>query len=80
MTEISTPVESEILSKPELVDITGWSLKAKQIEWLTVRGWKFTTNAVGEPIVGRWYARMKLAGLEFSPKLSMATPDFSKVI
>lgn len=35
----------------------------KQIEWLTIRGWKYELNAAHKPIVGRIYARLKLAGV-----------------
>lgn len=78
---ISTPIESEILSVDELTGITGCARKELQIKWLTAKGWKYDTNANGKPIVGRLYARMKLAGIELSEAVnpSSALPDFSKV-
>ena len=80
-TQISTPVESEILTQAELVELSGRSRKDAQIAWLRLAGWKFTVNAVEAPIVGRWYARMKLAGVDLSAAATplRVAPDFSKV-
>jgi hypothetical protein len=79
--QLSTPIQSEILSPAELTDISGRSRKDDQITWLRANGWQHAVNAAGHPIVGRWYARMKLAGVElsetFTPQIAM--PDFSKV-
>ncbi|WP_223818586.1 DUF4224 domain-containing protein [Pseudomonas aeruginosa] len=36
---------------------------SKQIEWLENHHWNYETNAVGRPIVGRVYARLRLAGV-----------------
>lgn len=78
--QFSTPIESEILTDDELKSISGRAHKDAQIGWLRANGWKFATSAVGSPIVGRWYARMKLAGVELSDAVSpkVITPDFSK--
>lgn len=80
--QISTPIETEILSADELKGISGRAYKDDQIAWLKAKGWKHDTNAAGAPIVGRWYARMKLAGVELSETFSptVAMPDFSKVM
>lgn len=79
--QINTPIETEILSADELAGISGRSYKDDQITWLKSKGWKYDTNAAGKPIVGRLYARMKLAGVELSEALSPVSgmPDFSKV-
>ncbi|MES2832454.1 MAG: DUF4224 domain-containing protein [Pseudomonadota bacterium] len=58
------PIESEILQNDELCKLTGRMLVKHQIAWLTANGWKFHLSALGSPIVGTWYARMKLAGIE----------------
>lgn len=78
--QISMQIETEILSVEEIVEITGRARKEGQIAWLLAKGWKHSTNAAGVPIVGRWYARMKLAGVELSEAFSpqIAPPDFSK--
>lgn len=74
-------LESEMLSKNELVEITGTSRRADQIAWLQAQDWRFFQTRAGEPIVGRMYARLKLAGI--TPQLLGAAevrgPDMSKV-
>ncbi|RQA20089.1 DUF4224 domain-containing protein [Pseudomonas aeruginosa] len=37
---------------------------SKQIEWLNRYGWKYAVTAANRPIVGRVYARLKLAGVK----------------
>jgi hypothetical protein len=74
-------IGSETLANDEVAQITGASRKNDQIEWLSCNGWIFYKNRAGEAIVGRLYARLKLAGI--SPA-SLTTsggwePDFSKV-
>jgi hypothetical protein len=78
--ELSTPIETEILTSDELGEITGRARKDQQIVWLRSYGWKYSMNAAGSPIVGRWYARMKLAGVELADSFTSQSvmPDFSK--
>ena len=69
---------SETLAHEELVEITGSAWAAKQIAWLDENGWKHHKNRSGAPIVGRWYARMRLAGI--APQAATAeawAPDFT---
>ena len=75
------PISSETLAQDELVQITGCSRKGDQIEWLSCNGWTFHKNKSGEAIVGRLYARLKLAGIT---PAALATnsgwvPDFSAI-
>lgn len=74
------PISSETLSGLELVEITGANIKTAQIEWLNKRGWIYDTTKAGNPVVGRLYARLKLAGIN---PASLTTggwsPDFSTV-
>lgn len=75
------PIPSETLKPEEVAEITGCGRKGDQIQWLTINGWTFHPNRAGEPIVGRFYARLKLAGIN---PTALATsggwvPDFSKV-
>lgn len=58
------PIGSEILQHNDLCKLTGKMASKQQITWLTENGWKFHISALGSPIVGTWYARMKLAGIE----------------
>lgn len=71
--------DSEFLQAEELVEVTGYKHVASQKEWLDKNGWKYVVNASGRPIVSRWYARMRLAGLEptASGVQSSWKPDFS---
>lgn len=55
---------SEFLSSQELTDMIGAPSARKQIRWLTKHGWKYELNAASKPIVGRIYARLKLAGVK----------------
>lgn len=54
---------AECLTADELVEITGYQHAASQRGWLDRNGWCHVLNAAGRPIVGRWYARMRLSGL-----------------
>lgn len=74
-------IESETLSLDEVAMITGCARKADQIIWLEAQGWTYVKTRAGEPIIGRMYARLKLAGI--SPQLLGAAevrgPDMSKI-
>lgn len=53
---------SEFLSKEELEAMIGAKSSKKQVEWLASHGWKYELNATQRPVVGRIYARLRLAG------------------
>jgi hypothetical protein len=55
---------SEILSNKEIREITGEAERLDQCKWLTENGWYFIKNRANLPIVGRMYARLKLAGID----------------
>lgn len=61
------PLSSETLTDDELALITGYQIPSKQIQWLTQNHWEFVLTGARRPIVGRVYARMKLAGVKPSP-------------
>jgi hypothetical protein len=74
------PIESETLTPDEIVQITGCQRRTDQVEWLTCNGWAFHKNKIGDPIVGRFFARLKMAGIRLdSVTPSAGMPDFSKV-
>jgi hypothetical protein len=74
------PIESETLTIDEIVQITGCQRRTDQVEWLTCNGWAFHKNKIGDPIVGRFFARLKMAGIRLdSVAPSAGMPDFSKV-
>lgn len=74
-------LESETLTKLELAEITGSARRLDQIAWLDAQAWQYVKTKAGEPIVGRLYARLKLAGINASVMSSVDVrgPDMSKV-
>lgn len=75
-------LESETLSSAELVTITGHPYASHQARWLAENHWTFHKNKAGEPIVGRLYARLKLAGINPAQLANTNegwTPDFSSI-
>ena len=56
-------IASETLTIDEISAISGAARKAEQIAWLTKNGWLHHKTRAGEPVVGRLYARLKLAGI-----------------
>lgn len=65
-------LSSETLADDELALITGYQIPSKQIQWLTQNQWEFVLTGARRPIVGRIYARMKLAGVNPSPANAVA--------
>lgn len=72
---------TEMLGPEEVIQITGCARRNDQITWLDTQGWTYVKTRAGEPIIGRMYARLKLAGI--SPQLLGTTevrgPDLSKI-
>lgn len=56
--------DNEFLTTEELAEVTGYKHVASQCNWLDRNGWFYVVNASGRPIVGRWFARMRLAGVQ----------------
>tara|TARA_R110001592_G_scaffold333666_2_gene617544 strand:+ start:317 stop:568 length:252 start_codon:yes stop_codon:yes gene_type:complete len=75
------PLGSETLTKQELTEITGSMRRLDQIAWLDALAWQYVKTKAGEPIVGRLYARLKLAGINASglSSVDVRGPDMSKV-
>ena len=74
--------QTETLEDDELVAITGYRLPSKQIAWLKLKGWEFVPSGANRPVVGRVYARLKLAGVKSSTTNAVAEPwslDLSRV-
>lgn len=73
---------SEFLSKEELEAMIGAKSSKKQVEWLASHGWKYELNAAQRPVVGRIYARLRLAGVKPNGTVAVQEPwtlDLSKV-
>jgi hypothetical protein len=51
-----------ILPRSELKGLTGYSRASAQIRWLRKHGWKFTVNALGDPVVAVAEFNRKLVG------------------
>ncbi len=71
---------SEFLTDDEVVALTGRKLASHQIQWLEEHHWKFERTAAQRPVVGRLYARLKLAGIKPTPTAAQEwSLDLSKV-
>lgn len=72
-------LDTEFLTTEEVAEVTGYKLPSGQRDWLDRNGWAYATNAAGRPIVGRWFARLRLAGV--TPTQSgveqFSTPNFA---
>ena len=40
-----------MLNSSDLQDLTGYIRPSAQVRWLRRHGWRFTVNALGEPVV-----------------------------
>lgn len=74
-------LNSETLTDDELREITGCSRASDQLKWLEANGWLFHISRANSPIVGRLYARMKMAGInnELITTRQSRKPDFSSL-
>ena len=67
------------LTSEELCELTGYSYRSRQIEWLRNRNWKFEINAQHIPKVARSYFELRLGGRSeaaTAPNTSLAKPNF----
>ncbi|MDQ0653776.1 DUF4224 domain-containing protein [Pseudomonas cedrina] len=75
-------IQSDTLAEDELATITGCLIHSGQIGWLNRNGWKYVLTRARRPVVGRVYARMKLAGVKPSAENVAAevwSLDLSKI-
>ena len=75
-------IQSEILAEDEISAITGFKLARSQINWLNQHGWHYELTGARRPVVGRVYARLKLAGVKPNGANAVAetwTLDLSKI-
>ena len=75
-------IQSEILAEDEICAITGFKLARSQINWLNQHGWHYELTGTRRPVVGRVYARLKLAGVKPNGANAVAetwTLDLSKI-
>lgn len=72
--------DTEFLNADELAEVTGYKYVSHQCAWLKENGWTYVVNAAGRPIVGRWYARLRLSGVKPDAMVGRPStwqPDFS---
>ncbi|WP_460152715.1 DUF4224 domain-containing protein [Pseudomonas sp. S2_B07] len=62
--ENSFQLPSETLTEAELAAITGYKIPSCQRRWLQRNAWEHVLTAAQRPVVGRVYARLKLAGVK----------------
>lgn len=73
---------SETLTDDELAAITGYKIPSCQRQWLTRNAWEYVLTGAQRPVVGRVYARLKLAGVKPSATNAVAETwslDLSRV-
>lgn len=76
------PLASELLDSNELTALTGCSRRGEQLAWLTNNGWTHHITRGGDPVVGRLYARFRLAGISPAALTGSAhgwIPDFASL-
>jgi hypothetical protein len=80
--QLTFPIDSETLDDEEVENITGRAHRDEQIAWLTQHQWHHEVNRRGDVIIGRLYARLKLAGVDLRALapggITVTLPDFSK--
>ena len=70
---------TETLTLDELREITKAHHSKRIIAWLEANKWRHFINVAGEPVVGRMYARYKLAGMNVPNSSTEPNFDFSAV-
>ncbi|WP_462370326.1 DUF4224 domain-containing protein [Oxalobacter formigenes] len=77
---IQIPPQSMTLSSDEIAEITGSKMRMHQVDWLRRNGWIYHLSKAEEPIVGRFYATMKMAGVNISGQIDASNePRFGEV-
>lgn len=75
-------LDTELITPQELAEITGYKTPSSQRDWLDKNGWSYVLNAANRPVVGRYFARMQLAGISIHPQNTQAPAweiDFSQL-
>ena len=74
-------VDSEFLTPQEIAALTGYKTPRAQIDWLERECWHYFLTAAERPVVGRWYTRLRLAGVKPTANAAASAwqPDFSSL-
>jgi Domain of unknown function (DUF4224) len=51
-----------ILARSDIKNLTGYVRASAQVRWLRTNGWRFTVNALGEPVVAQAEFNRHLVG------------------
>ena len=57
---MTSPLPPLFLVPAEVETLTGFKAPARQISWLSCKGWRFEKSGSGRPIVARRYAEKML--------------------
>ena len=63
------------LTSDEVTELTGFKTPARQVEWLSKKGWRFEINGNRRPIVARKYTE-KMLGCG-APEEAAHRPNFA---
>jgi len=80
---IQSQLNDEFLSSKEIEELTGTSRVLIQSQWLKEQLWEFSINKKNKIKIGRWYFRLKMAGVSMQNNISFEgqhatdTPNFS---
>lgn len=70
---------SIFLDDDDVAQLTGYSKKSKQVEWLDRRCWMFEISRLGKVKVLRKYAEMKLGMPIDNSQAKSTEPDFTSI-
>lgn len=62
------------LDERDLVQLTGWKLKSRQVQWLRDAGIPFRVNATGHPVVTRAAIEGRQPAEQSAPQPNAWTP------
>jgi hypothetical protein len=68
---------SFFLCPEEVIELTGYRITNRQVEWLRARGWRFELNANRRPIIARRYAEKMLGCGTEDEQPKMVRPNFA---
>ena len=74
------PTGEITLEPEELERITGAKTARGQVAWLEEKRWQYELTGAQKPVVGRWYATIRLAGIDATALAPGGwAPDFTGI-
>lgn len=77
MTSAQSPL---FLLPPEVETLTGFKSAARQVRWLSTKGWRFVQSGSGRPIVARKYAENMLGCQNMDDDCARPLPNFGALL